>query len=213
MHDERRLTCCSSARGSVTVNCCAPVDTRTPLGLFNPINNFLARFRTRCWSRQMCSWESWLRCSVLMSNWSTQSVVCYLDEALSYKPKGRGFYSGWGHTIFFLFCLHNPLSRTKVRGFTQSLTETSTGNFLWGGGARPARKTDYLVFICEPIAYRMWEHRRLTTLLASKACYKDGFAELEHTRSGMLFGWYVSVPVSDTPNFCMASIIIHLQLC
>jgi hypothetical protein len=40
---------------------------------------------------------------------------------------------------------------------------------------RQARKTDNLTAICEPIVYKMWEPRRLTTLWASTACYRDGF--------------------------------------
>jgi hypothetical protein len=49
----------------------------------------------------------------------------------------------------------------------------STRN-LPGGKGRPARKAD-LTAICEPIVYKMWEPRRLTTLWASMACYKDSF--------------------------------------
>jgi hypothetical protein len=37
---------------------------------------------------------------------------------------------------------------------------------------RPGRKAD-LTAICEPIVYKMWEPRRLTTLWASTACYRD----------------------------------------
>jgi hypothetical protein len=56
--------------------------------------------------------------------------------------------------------------------WTQSLTETSTRN-LAGGKGRPARKADNLAEICEPIVYKMWEPRRLTTLRISTACYRD----------------------------------------
>jgi hypothetical protein len=40
---------------------------------------------------------------------------------------------------------------------------------------RPTRKADNLTAICEPIVYKMWEPRRLTTLWASTACYRDSF--------------------------------------
>jgi hypothetical protein len=40
---------------------------------------------------------------------------------------------------------------------------------------QPARKTDDLTAIYEPIIYKMWEPRRLTTLWASTACYRDSF--------------------------------------
>jgi hypothetical protein len=47
---------------------------------------------------------------------------------------------------------------------------------MGGGGVkrRPAHKAD-LTAICEPIVYKMWEPRRLTTLWASTACYRDSF--------------------------------------
>jgi hypothetical protein len=37
------------------------------------------------------------------------------------------------------------------------------------------RKADNLDAICEPIVWKMWEPRRLTTLWASAACYRDRF--------------------------------------
>jgi hypothetical protein len=45
-----------------------------------------------------------------------------------------------------------------------------------GSKGRPARKADNPTAICEPIAYKMWETRRLTTLRASTASYRDNFA-------------------------------------
>jgi hypothetical protein len=42
-----------------------------------------------------------------------------------------------------------------------------------GGKGRPARKADNLTAIREPIVYKMWESRRLTTVWASTACYRD----------------------------------------
>jgi hypothetical protein len=59
-------------------------------------------------------------------------------------------------------------------GSTQPLTEISTRN-LPGGKGRPVRKADNLTAICEPIVQKMWEPRRLTTLWASTACYRDSF--------------------------------------
>jgi hypothetical protein len=44
-----------------------------------------------------------------------------------------------------------------------------------GGKERPARKTDNLTAICEPIVWKLWEPRRLTTLWAFTACYRDNF--------------------------------------
>jgi hypothetical protein len=44
----------------------------------------------------------------------------------------------------------NPYSRTVAVGSTQPLTEMRTRN-LPGGEGRPARQTDNLTAICEPI--------------------------------------------------------------
>jgi hypothetical protein len=70
-------------------------------------------------------------------------------------------------------------------GTTQPLTEMSTRN-LTGGKRRPALKADNLTPICEPIVQKMWEPRRLTTLWASTASYKEGFTYLYPYLSYML---------------------------
>jgi hypothetical protein len=59
-------------------------------------------------------------------------------------------------------------------GLTQPLTEMSTRNFP-GGKVRPARKADNFIAVCESIVHKMWEPRRLTTIWASTACYRDSF--------------------------------------
>jgi hypothetical protein len=59
-------------------------------------------------------------------------------------------------------------------GSTQPLTEISTRN-LFGDKERPARKADNLTAIHEQIVWKMWEPRRLTTLWASTASYRDSF--------------------------------------
>jgi hypothetical protein len=59
-------------------------------------------------------------------------------------------------------------------GSTQPLTEMSTRN-LPGGKSLPALKADNFTAICEPIVYKTWEPRRLTTQWASTACYRDSF--------------------------------------
>jgi hypothetical protein len=55
-------------------------------------------------------------------------------------------------------------------GSTQILTEMSTRN-LHGSKGWSTRKTDNLNAIYEP----MWEPRRLITLWAFTACYRDNF--------------------------------------
>jgi hypothetical protein len=67
-----------------------------------------------------------------------------------------------------------PSSHTKTLGLTQPLTEMSTRN-LPGGKVQPAHKAHNLTIICEPIVYKMFEPRSLTTLRASMACYRDSF--------------------------------------
>jgi hypothetical protein len=64
-------------------------------------------------------------------------------------------------------------SRTMALGSTQPLTKMNTRN-LPGAKGWAARKAD-LTAICGPIVYKMWEPRRLTTLWASTACYRDSF--------------------------------------
>jgi hypothetical protein len=59
-------------------------------------------------------------------------------------------------------------------GSTQPLTEMSTRNRP-GGKGQPAREAGSLTAICEPSVEKMWEPRRLTTLWAVMACYRDGF--------------------------------------
>jgi hypothetical protein len=54
----------------------------------------------------------------------------------------------------------------------------STRN-LPGGKGRPALRADNLTAICEPIVKVMWEPRRLTTLWASTACYRDRYREIQ----------------------------------
>jgi hypothetical protein len=61
-------------------------------------------------------------------------------------------------------------------GSTQPLTEMSTRNLP--GGKEWAARVDNLTAICEPIVYKMWKPRRLTTLWAFTACYRDSFTFL-----------------------------------
>jgi hypothetical protein len=58
--------------------------------------------------------------------------------------------------------------------------------FLWVK-ERPTRKADNLTAICEPTVYKMWEPRRLTTLWAFTACYRDSFAFLSASQEVPVF--------------------------
>jgi hypothetical protein len=68
----------------------------------------------------------------------------------------------------------NPSSHTMAIVLTQPRTEMCTRN-LPGSKRRPARKTDNLTAICGPIVQKMLQSRRLTTLWAYTACYRDSF--------------------------------------
>jgi hypothetical protein len=43
--------------------------------------------------------------------------------------------------------------------------------YLPGGKGRSVRKADNITAICEPIVYKMWRPRRLTTLWVSMVCF------------------------------------------
>jgi hypothetical protein len=64
-----------------------------------------------------------------------------------------------------------------ARGSTQPLTEMSTRDLPWGKGW-PERNVDNLTAVCEPIFWKMWEARCLTTLWAYMACYRGNFASM-----------------------------------
>jgi hypothetical protein len=68
----------------------------------------------------------------------------------------------------------NPSSRIMALGSNQPLTEMNTRN-LPGGKWRPAHKADNLTAFCEPIVFKMCEHRRLTNIWAYTACYRGSF--------------------------------------
>jgi hypothetical protein len=69
---------------------------------------------------------------------------------------------------------------------TQPLTEMSTRNIPRGKG-RPTHKVVDLTGICEPIVWKKWEPRRLTTLLASTSCYKNSVNIFYVTTDNNLF--------------------------
>jgi hypothetical protein len=57
-------------------------------------------------------------------------------------------------------------------GSTQPLTEMSTRN-VPGSKEMPACKADNLTAICELIVWKIWEPRRLATLVTSTACNRE----------------------------------------
>jgi hypothetical protein len=90
--------------------------------------------------------------------------------ALYYNPQ---FYGSNPDEVIWFFNWPNPTSRTMAPGATQSLTEMSTWNLTDKG--RPARKAHKLTAFCQPIMWKMWAPRHLTTWWAFTACYKDSY--------------------------------------
>jgi hypothetical protein len=97
------------------------------------------------------------------------------------QPEGHGFEFLLGERIFFN--IPNPSSRTLAMWSPQPLTEMSTRNHP-SGKMWSVRKSDNLIAICEPIIYKLREHRRLTTLSASTACYRDSKIKAIPVKSG-----------------------------
>jgi hypothetical protein len=73
--------------------------------------------------------------------------------------------------VIGFFNCPNFSSCTIAVGSTQPMTEMSTRN-LPGTKGRLVHEADNLTAICEPVVWKIWE-RRLTTLWASMACYRD----------------------------------------
>jgi hypothetical protein len=104
---------------------------------------------------------------------ATKIVLFIYDITVNIAKAGRSRDQFPLRSLVF-FQMTYLSSRTMALASTQPLTEMSTRN-LPGGKRRSKRKADNLTAICEPIFEKMWEPRRLTTLWASTACYRDSF--------------------------------------
>jgi hypothetical protein len=75
----------------------------------------------------------------------------FVVKTLDYKSQGRGFDSRWVEILN----VPNPSGRTRPWGFSQPLTEMSTGNIkkimFLGNNVRLALGADNLSAIYEPI--------------------------------------------------------------
>jgi hypothetical protein len=98
----------------------------------------------------------------------------------------------------------------------RSLREVSTRN-LPGGKGRTARKSDYLIAICDPVFWEIWEPRRLTNRWASAACDNFTFfffnflvvpSNLE--RGIVCSDLHLRVPLNEISNDRFFSVIAHV---
>jgi hypothetical protein len=105
------------------------------------------------------------------------SIKCCTDKWKHFMPLHIFYATSWKfagsipYEVTGFFNWPNPSSRTMALGSTQPLTKMSTRNPPVGKW-RPALEAD-LNAICEPIVEKILEPRRLTTLWASTASYKN----------------------------------------
>jgi hypothetical protein len=130
------------------------------------------------WNREAANQMSYNLFVVCITCLDFCSVCGLVVRVPSYRSRGPGFDSRRYQIFWEVVSLERgPLSLVRIieeLGSTQSLTQISTKN-LPGGKGRPERKSDNLTAICEPIVYKMWEPRGLTTKWAFTACYRDSF--------------------------------------
>jgi hypothetical protein len=122
------------------------------------------------------------------SNGSIYSVVrCHKGEIRLEILRALGSVVGWGTMVqagrsrvrFLMrpldkFNWPNPSSRTMALGSTQPLIQMSTRNLPGVKGGRRVGLSTSPSFVSR-LSGNMWEPRRLTTLWAFTACYRDSF--------------------------------------
>jgi hypothetical protein len=77
--------------------------------------------------------------------------------------------------VLDFFNFSNPSSRTNGPGVYPASNMNKCLKVFPGNKAEPACKANNLTATCEPTVLKMWEPRRLSTLLAYTAYYRDTF--------------------------------------
>jgi hypothetical protein len=127
--------------------------------------------------------------------WGRRKYGHILDEE-PFAKGACGSVVGWGTMLqagrsrdpvpmrWICFNLPNPSSRTMALGSTQPLTEMNEyEESSWGvKGGRRVRLTS--LPLRADFLDKMWEPRRLTTLWAFTACYRDSFTILPLAKRG-----------------------------
>jgi hypothetical protein len=85
---------------------------------------------------------------------------------LKYCATSRKVAGSISDEVNEFFNLYNPSGRIMTLGSTQPQP---------GGKRQPVREADNVIAISALIVWKMWEPRRLATLLASTAYYRDSF--------------------------------------
>jgi hypothetical protein len=130
------------------------------------------------WRDRLCMLNLWLsKWNSLLTNHNTSNCGSVVDSGTTLHVRISQVRFTMRSLDFLK--LSNPSSRTVALGSTQHLTEMSIRN-LPGGKGRPAGKADNLTAICEPTVKKMWELRRLTTLLVSTVRYRRVFLYTVH---------------------------------
>jgi hypothetical protein len=91
-------------------------------------------------------------------------------------------------------------------GSTQPLTEMNTRN-LPGRKGRPVGEANFITF-SEPIVWKMWEPRRLTTLWASTASYRGRIFEHVEARDCLAISNTGIVILNPTQGMYISGLIL-----
>jgi hypothetical protein len=93
---------------------------------------------------------------------------------MRHYAKSEKFAGSIPDQVTGFFSRPNPSSCTLVLGVDSASNRNEYQESESKGW--PARKANNLIAICEPIVHKMWDPRRLKTLWAPTAFYRDSFS-------------------------------------